>query len=231
MSQNERATGLAWRDDAGGLLYAAASPNTAAAGIDPPPQYTAVRIVNFATNQVNEVKRLGAARFAPLTWRVATHVVSGVDQGEGGVRAIYRFKEDGGAAGDTPPDRRFSDVVDTSRDETAILGQFAYGEAGKTFSGVAGIGMQDASMQESMGPIVDRTKENLVSTDNGIIMARHRLLRAIKNLMDKDVTPPGVDTAHQRVRSAALILPPDQPFKEGAREALIARPQVAPVSV
>jgi hypothetical protein len=33
------------------------------------------------------------------------------------------------------------------------------------------------------------------------------------------------------VRSAALILPPDQPFKEGAREAMIARPDVAPASV
>ena len=42
--------------------------------------------------------------------------------------------------------------------------------------------MQDASLQESMGPIVDRTKENLVSTDNGIIMARHRLMRAAKAL-------------------------------------------------
>ena len=52
--------------------------------------------------------------------------------------------------------------------------------------------MQDASLQESMGPIVDRTKENLVSTDNGIIMARHRLLRAAKAL-EKGETPPGVD--------------------------------------
>ena len=51
---------------------------------------------------------------------------------------------------------------------------------GETFSGVFGIAMQDASLQESMGPIIDRTKENLVSTDNGIIMARHRLLRAVK---------------------------------------------------
>src|SRR5512140_2729325 len=59
-------------------------------------------------------------------------------------------------------------------------------KAGRTFSGVEGIAMQDASLQESMGPIVDRTKENLVSTDNGIIMARHRLLRAVKALMDKD---------------------------------------------
>ena len=91
--------------------------------------------------------------------------------------------------------------------------------------------MQDASMQESMGPIVDRTKENLVSTDNGIIMARHRLLRSIKALMDKGEVPPGVDPAHQRVRSAAVVLPRDQAFKDAAREALMARPGVAPASV
>jgi len=104
-------------------------------------------------------------------------------------------------------------------------------KAGQTFSGVEGIAMQDASLQESMGPIVDRTKENLVSTDNGIIMARHRLLRALKAYTDKGVVPPGVDPQHQRVRSAALVLPPDVPFTEGAREALIARPAVAPASV
>jgi phenylpropionate dioxygenase-like ring-hydroxylating dioxygenase large terminal subunit len=103
--------------------------------------------------------------------------------------------------------------------------------AGKTFSGIEGFAMQDASLQESMGPVVDRTKENLVSTDNGIIMSRHRLLRAVKALVEKGVVPPGVDPVHQKVRSASLILPPDQPFKEGAREALIARPAVAPVSV
>ena len=102
---------------------------------------------------------------------------------------------------------------------------------GRTFSGVQGIAMQDASLQESMGPLVDRTKENLVSTDNGIIMARHRLLRAVKALVDKGVTPPGVDVTHQKVRSAAIVLPPDVPFKEGAREALVARPDVAPASV
>ncbi len=62
-------------------------------------------------------------------------------------------------------------------------------KAGKTFSGVEGIAMQDASLQESMGPIVDRAKENLVSTDNGIIMARHRLLRAAKALVDKGRRP------------------------------------------
>jgi hypothetical protein len=104
-------------------------------------------------------------------------------------------------------------------------------KAGRSYSGVEGFGMQDASIQESMGPIVDRAKENLVSTDNGIIMARHRLLRSVKALMDKGERPPGVDPAHQRVRSAAVVLPRDQAFKDAARDALMARPGVAPASV
>ena len=104
-------------------------------------------------------------------------------------------------------------------------------KAGKTFSGVEGFAMQDASVQESMGPIVDRTKETLVSTDSGIIMARQRLLRAIKAFTEEGTTPPGVSLAHQKVRSAAVILPPDQPFKDAARDALIVQPGVAPASV
>src|ERR1051326_5789274 len=104
-------------------------------------------------------------------------------------------------------------------------------KAGRTYSGVDGIAMQDASLQESMGPVVDRTKENLVSTDNGIIMARHRLPRAVKALIEKDVTPPGVDPAHHRVRSAAAGLPPDRSFKDAAREALTVRAGLAHASV
>jgi hypothetical protein len=95
---------------------------------------------------------------------------------------------------------------------------------GDTYSGVRGISMQDASLQESMGPIVDRTKERLVSTDSGIIMARRKLWRAVEALRDEGVTPPGVDTAHQAVRSAAIVLPADQSFIEGASEALTVRP-------
>jgi hypothetical protein len=82
-----------------------------------------------------------------------------------------------------------------------------------------------------MGPICDRTKENLVSTDNGIIMARHRLMRAAKALVDKAVVPPGVDPDHHKVRSASIVLPPDQAFKDAAREALTARPGKAQATV
>jgi hypothetical protein len=96
-------------------------------------------------------------------------------------------------------------------------------KAGQAYSGVEGIGMQDASLQESMGPIADRTRENLSSTDNGIVMARMRLMKAARALADKGEIPPGVDPAHHRVRSAALILGPDQPFNQAAKEALTVR--------
>ena len=64
-----------------------------------------------------------------------------------------------------------------------------------------------------------------------VMRARHRLLRTVKALMDKDVPPPGVETAHQRVRSAAVVLPPDRPFVEAAKDALIVQAGVAHASV
>jgi hypothetical protein len=101
---------------------------------------------------------------------------------------------------------------------------------GDTYSGVEGIAMQDASLQESMGPVVDRAKENLVSTDNGIIMARHRLLRALK-AMEKGDTLPGLSREHQRVRSAAFVLPPDQHFKDAKKDALTVQDGMAHTTV
>ena len=102
---------------------------------------------------------------------------------------------------------------------------------GDTYSGIKGIAMQDASLQESMGPIVDRTKENLVSTDNGIIMARNRLRKAVTAYEKKGELPPGIDPAHHRVRSAAVVLPKDDAFVEKCREDLMVRPGVKQSSV
>ena len=102
---------------------------------------------------------------------------------------------------------------------------------GDTYSGVKGIAMQDASLQESMGPIVDRTKERLVSADSGIIKARQKLRRAVEALRDEGVTPPGVDPAHHRVRSAAVVLPRDASFVEACREDLSVREGVRQTSV
>jgi hypothetical protein len=95
---------------------------------------------------------------------------------------------------------------------------------------VRGIAMQDAAVQESMGPIQDRSKENLVSTDNAIIMARHRLMRAANNLA-KGIEPPGVATEGQRVRSATFVLPVDVPFAEAKRADLTVREGVPHTSI
>jgi phthalate 4,5-dioxygenase len=56
-------------------------------------------------------------------------------------------------------------------------------------------------------------------------------MRAAKALADKGITPPGVDPAHHRVRSCAMVLPPDVAFKDGAREALNAKRGVAQTTV
>jgi phthalate 4,5-dioxygenase oxygenase subunit len=102
---------------------------------------------------------------------------------------------------------------------------------GETFSGIRGIAQQDASLQESMGPIVDREKERLVSSDTGIIKARQKLRKTVESLRDEGMTPPGVDPAHHRVRSAAIVLPQAESFIESAREAVAVRPGVAHASV
>jgi phenylpropionate dioxygenase-like ring-hydroxylating dioxygenase large terminal subunit len=104
-------------------------------------------------------------------------------------------------------------------------------KVGRTYGGVEGFAMQDASIQESMGPIVDRSKENLVGTDKGIVMARRRLMRAAKALQDQGTAPPGVDPAHQRVRSASVVLRPDQPFATSVADALAARQGAVHASV
>jgi phthalate 4,5-dioxygenase oxygenase subunit len=102
---------------------------------------------------------------------------------------------------------------------------------GETFSGIKGIAMQDASLQESMGPIVDRTKERLVSTDTGIIKARQKLRKAAEELRDHGTTPPGTDPEHQKVRSAAIVLPHEHDFIEASRDALKVRPGIPQSSV
>jgi len=103
-------------------------------------------------------------------------------------------------------------------------------KAGRYYSGVKSIAMQDASVQESMGPMQDRSKENLVSTDNAIIMARRRLRQAAVALQ-KGVAPPGLDPECHRVRSATFVLPVDVPFVLAKRDDLRVREGVPHASI
>jgi phthalate 4,5-dioxygenase len=90
--------------------------------------------------------------------------------------------------------------------------------------------MQDASVQESMGLIQDRTRENLVSTDNGVIMARHRLAKAARDLA-KGIEPPAIQPATHQVRSVSIVLPPEVAFKDAAKAALHPTPGSAHTTV
>ena len=97
-------------------------------------------------------------------------------------------------------------------------------DAGMTYSGVEGIAIQDSSLQESMGPICDRSLEVLVPTDKGIMMARRKLFKAIKNLEENDELPPVVDPETHRIRSASILLPRDQHYGDVALDDVRAAP-------
>ncbi len=86
---------------------------------------------------------------------------------------------------------------------------------GDTYSGVKGIAMQDASLQESMGPIVDRTKERLVAADSWHHQgAAASCARPRSALRDEGVEPPGVDAAHQGCARRRSCCPRTQSFLE-----------------
>ncbi len=79
----------------------------------------------------------------------------------------------------------------------------------RAYSGVHGISEQDASLQESMGAIQDRTQEKLLATDKGIVMARRMLEEAAKAL-EQGQEPPALEAVTQAVRAAGVLLPVGQ---------------------
>lgn len=52
----------------------------------------------------------------------------------------------------------------------------------ESFSGITGIRAQDAAMVESAGPIADRTREHLATSDTAVIRMRRLLLAAVRDL-------------------------------------------------
>jgi phthalate 4,5-dioxygenase len=78
----------------------------------------------------------------------------------------------------------------------------------RSFTGIMGIGDQDHAMVESMGEIVDRTREHLATSDLGVIRVRRLLLKAARELREDGVVPLGVDTPEvYKVRSGGIVLP------------------------
>ena len=80
--------------------------------------------------------------------------------------------------------------------------------------------LQDAAVQESMGAIVDRSREHLGSSDAGILRVRQRLLEAALRLRESGEEPPGVlEPAAYRRRGCQLVLPDGADWEEASRDA------------
>jgi len=76
----------------------------------------------------------------------------------------------------------------------------------ETFTGIEGINNQDQAVQESMGPIVDRSKESLSNSDMAIVHARRLLLEAANTVTDGG-DPPGVGPSYYNLRAIDRVLP------------------------
>jgi hypothetical protein len=94
----------------------------------------------------------------------------------------------------------------------------------RMFCGIPGFGVQDQAIQESQGPIVDRTRERLGTSDAAIIQVRRRLMSAAKALREQGTAAPGRDPECFLVRSASVVLAPGESWVEGAMSRIVSRP-------
>ena len=93
----------------------------------------------------------------------------------------------------------------------------------ENFTGIVGINTQDYAIQEGMGPIVDRSREFLGSSDKAIVAMRRLLLEAI-DVIEKGGEPRGLNPAtHGRVRPHDRILPKGADWREHFKEELVAK--------
>jgi phthalate 4,5-dioxygenase oxygenase subunit len=87
-----------------------------------------------------------------------------------------------------------------------------------SMTGIHGFATQDMAIQESMGPLADRTRERLGTSDTAIIAARRLLLQEIRALeAGEEPSAPRHGEAYW-VRSASMVMNRDVDFADGARE-------------
>ena len=88
----------------------------------------------------------------------------------------------------------------------------------KSYSGIPGIRQQDMAVTETMGPIYNRSREHLGTSDSLIIRTRRRWIATARALRDQGVVPPNVDKPEvYRIRSGEVILPRDADWWDGTK--------------
>ena len=79
-------------------------------------------------------------------------------------------------------------------------------KSGKSYTGMHGLSVQDCAIQESMGPIADRSIEHLGISDMAIIQIRKLLLQSLRDFSGGKLLP-GLDPASYRAKSTRFSLP------------------------
>lgn len=93
----------------------------------------------------------------------------------------------------------------------------------RTYTGILGLNTQDYAVQEGMGPILDRSKEHLGSSDKAIIAARRLLREAIDDIA-AGRQPPGTDPEPIRfVRPAEAIIEGTATWQDAMKDLLTAQ--------
>jgi phthalate 4,5-dioxygenase oxygenase subunit len=79
-----------------------------------------------------------------------------------------------------------------------------------SWTGISGVNMEDLAVEESMGPIFDRTKEHLGTSDVAVIRMRRLMIDSARALAERGETPVGlrepVDLRRLRAEEAMLPL-------------------------
>jgi phthalate 4,5-dioxygenase len=93
----------------------------------------------------------------------------------------------------------------------------------ETYSGINGVNTQDYALQEGMGPIVDRSREFLGTSDRAIIVMRRLLLEAMQAVA-RGERPKGADPAsHSNIRPHDRIIESHEAWQTALKEELFAK--------
>jgi phthalate 4,5-dioxygenase len=85
----------------------------------------------------------------------------------------------------------------------------------ETFSGISGINNEDFAIQESMGPLFDRSTEHLGTSDVAVIRMRKLMLASVRAWLDRGEEPLGLAEPFPlpRIRAGEGIIDQEQPWQ------------------
>ena len=94
----------------------------------------------------------------------------------------------------------------------------------RNLPGIEGINTQDRAVQESMGPIVDRSEEYLGPADKAIIAMRRLLLQAVRTV-ETGGTHPRADNSYYGLRAVERIVGDGVDWRQEMLPAMYPTPQ------